>query len=153
MALALGSVVIFCTSVVANPNIFYDYADMSPQQLAAAWLTRYGVVPSMMLASIPLISLGVAVETRRRNRNGLGDGRKVVLAVLSGLLLVSVVVQFFPQYTRRSSGPEWRPQLAAASESCETLPAGSRVLLLETLGWHVAAPCSRLRNDRPHPLR
>jgi len=143
VALAAGSVVVFCASVVANPRTFYQYADLTSQQLAHPWLIRYGVVPSMMLAAILLIGLGVAIRV----------GRFTVLAVASALLLVSLVAQFVPVDTRRSSGPEWQPQLAAASERCESLPPTSRVPLRETLGWHVDVPCSLLRESRPDPIR
>ncbi len=153
IALAVGSLTIYSVSVITNPNVIYDYADMASPQLIDAWLTRYGVLPSIMLAAILLIGFGVAVRTRRRNRPWTGDGRSAVLAALCGLLLVSLVTQFVPEETRRSSGPEWQPQLAAATERCETQPLGSRVLVQETIGWHVAVPCSLLAKDRPHPLR
>lgn len=153
IALGVGSLTVFCVSVIENPNTFYDYADMTSKQLADAWLTRYGVLPSMMLAAILLIGLGVAVRTQRRNRLWTGDAGSTILAALCGLLLISLVTQFVPEDTRRSAGPEWRPQLAAATERCETQPLGSQVLLQETIGWHVAVPCSLLASDRPYSLR
>lgn len=148
VALAVESVVIFGASVVANPNSFYDYADMTPQQLADAWLTRYGVVPSMMLAAILLIGLSFAVKNRNRSdlmRSKPRMATAVALATVSGLLLVSAVAQFTPDYTRRSAGPEWQPQIAAAAQRCATLPEGSRIQLNETLGWHVRVPCDLLK--------
>jgi hypothetical protein len=166
IALAAGSVVVFCGSVVANPNTFYAYADMNAHQLADAWLTRYGVVPSMMLAAILLTGLSVAVRARRQAPRWAGRQARrwdrivprserpfVLLAVLSCLLLVSLVAQFVPFDTRRSAGPEWQPQLAAASEHCESLPPTSRVFLQETIGWRVAVPCSLVRSSRPDPVR
>jgi hypothetical protein len=153
VALAVGSVAVFCISVITNPNTFYDYAGMTPTQLAGVWLTRYGVVPSMMLGALLPIALGVARRIRRQDHAGISRARTTVLLVLCGLLLVSAVTQFVPDDTRRSSGPEWQPQLAAASESCESGPRGSRVVLRETIGWHVSVPCSLLRPDDPDPLR
>jgi hypothetical protein len=145
-ALAVESVIIFCASVVANPNSFYDYADMTPQQLADVWLARYGVVPSMMLAAIILIGLSVAVQDRQGPGSRRSQANELAIAILSSCLVVSAVAQFIPDDTRRSGGPEWQPQIAAAMERCETMPESSRIQLDETLGWHVAVPCGLLKS-------
>lgn len=50
-----GAVIVYCASVFQSPRSFYDYATMSADDLNSPWLSRYGVVPSMMLcALIPL---------------------------------------------------------------------------------------------------
>ena len=146
IALVVGSVTLLCASLIANPNTFYDYAEMTPRQLAGVWLTRYGVVPSSMLAAILPIGLGVALRTRRADRARV-DGRSMVLAALSCLLLVSLAVQFIPDGTRRSGGPAWQPQIAAAVKNCESMPPGSRVIFRETIDWSVAVPCSLLTSN------
>ncbi len=140
-ALAIGSIVVYVASVTTNPDHFYDYAQMSPAELVHAWLTRYGVVPSMMLAAIVALGLGVAVATRRPGSRWWQDRRSVSFAAVSALLAISLASQFTPEFTRRSEGPAWQPQLAAASERCETLPPAATVSLRETIGWHVTMPC------------
>ncbi|MDP9026872.1 MAG: hypothetical protein M3N46_04855 [Actinomycetota bacterium] len=152
IALALGSILIYTASVVANPHPFYDYATLTRAGLEQLWLVRYGVVPSMMLAAVPLVALAVAVARRRLRPRGTSMTAVRVLAGVSALLMLSVLLQFIPQDTRRWSGPAWQPQLAAAAEACETLPSSSRVALNETLGWQVSVPCGRLVPERRRPL-
>ncbi len=153
IALAAASVLIYVASVVANPHPFYDYAALSHSGLVGLWLVRYGVVPSMMLAAIPLLALAIAI-TRRRH----GDTARSPLAA-PGLIIVcvalacSLVMQFVPQDTRRSAGPAWQPQLSAAAKECQALPDDSRVLIAETITWHVSLPCDDLTPDRPRPIR
>jgi hypothetical protein len=49
IALVSGSLLFYSLDIVENPNSYYDYATESHAQLLAVWLTRYGVVQSMML--------------------------------------------------------------------------------------------------------
>ena len=146
-ALIVGSVIVYSVSVIENPNGFYDYADMSAAQLGSLWLARYGVVPSMMLCSLVLLAVGVIVA-RRRSAVRLPATRHssrgaIVTPVVVGLVVL-LLVQFFPQSTRRSSGPEWQPQVAALSSRCESLPDGRSVHLRETIDWSVTVPCGLL---------
>jgi hypothetical protein len=152
IALAAGSVLIYVASVVANPHPFYDYAALSHSGLVGLWLVRYGVVPSMMLAAIPILALAVAM-TRRHRPSAAALLAMPALVILCVALAGSLLMQFVPQDTRRSAGPAWQPQLSAATKECRALPDDSRVLIAETITWHVSLPCDDLTPDRPRPIR
>lgn len=131
-----GSVLIYVASVASNANTFYDYARLSTAQLSNAWITRYGVVPSMLLALVPPLAATIALG-RRRRRPALSWS---VVAV-AGLAAVLIVAQFGPQWTRRSDGPAWQPQLAAATAQCRRDDELRFVDLKETIGWSATVPC------------
>lgn len=146
-ALIAGSVVVYSVSIVENPNTFYDYAVMSTAQLESVWLVRYGVVPSMMLCGLVLLAAGVIVA-RRRSAVRLPAPRRsvhglIVTPVVVGLVAL-LLVQFFPQGTRRSYGPEWQPQIPTLSSQCESLPDSQSVRFRETINWSVTVPCGLL---------
>lgn len=134
-----GAALIFAASVETNPNTFYDYASLAPAQLRGVWLTRYGVVPSMLLALVPLVAATIAVA-RRREHSVL---RWTAWSV-AGLTVALVVAQSGPQWTRRSDGPEWIPQVAAAAAQCRRDDELKFVNLRETIGWSVTVPCRYL---------
>jgi hypothetical protein len=150
IGLLLVSIGVYGASVVTNPDLFYDYARFTPAELTHAWLTRYGIVPSMMLAAVVAMGLSVAITTRNRGRPWWASRRTVAFGLVGALLAVSLLAQFTPQLTRRSDGPAWQPQLAAAREDCETLPANASVSLRETIHWHVVVPCRILDPDQKH---
>jgi hypothetical protein len=154
-ALLIGSVGIYASSIIVNPNGFTQYAGLTHQQLLSVWLVRYGVVPSIMLAAIVPVAWGVAVASRGSAIGPSRAGRLVTvgLAMLMALLALSLALQFTPAETRRSNGPAWQPQLAAAREACESLPGTSRITLDETISWHVSVPCAMLTHARPGPTR
>jgi hypothetical protein len=141
-SLTVLSVVIYVGSVVRNPSPFYDYATSSPTELLSVWLTRYGVVPSMMLAALVPLALAVWL---RRNRT---RGTTVVAAVILVAISAAVLVQFSPDFTRRSFGPQWRPQIVASATECATLPDRSLIAIKETIGWVVRVPCAVIETGR-----
>ncbi len=136
LLMVAASVVVWSAGVIANPEPWYDYAAMTPAQLEHAWLSRYGVVPAMMLlALLPLAAAVLHARPRRPAR---------VLAV--GILALVVMVtgaQAGENLSRRSGGPAWQPQLAAAAVQCGA-PVARVANLRETLGWHVEVPCGYL---------
>ncbi|GAB3122035.1 hypothetical protein GCM10027056_11660 [Glaciibacter psychrotolerans] len=157
--LVAGSVLIYSVSIALNPNSFYDYATLSRQDLASLWLVRYGVVPSMMLCALLPIAVDAMIARARRRRRRLhsidqhrpgewGAARfpasvRFGIATLTVLALV-LAVQFVPQSTRRSAGPQWKPQVAASVVSCRALPDSTMIRLNETLGWHVSVSCGQI---------
>ena len=145
ITLVAGSLVFFVVDIATNPNTFYDYATMTHDQLSTVWLVRYGVVPSMMLAATVPIAAAIAWERRRERHGEHGRSLQKAVAVSSCLLLaVLLLVQFGPQQTRRSWGPAWQPQLAAARLECSRNPELGSVVLRETINWHVVVSCTRL---------
>ncbi|KQR53517.1 hypothetical protein ASF88_01135 [Leifsonia sp. Leaf336] len=131
-----GSVLIYVASVATNPNTFYDYARLSSAQLSTVWLTRYGVVPSMLLALV--LPLAAAIAFGRRHRLPALSWSVVAVAAVSVALIAA---QLGPQWTRRSDGPAWQPQLAAAFAECRSDDELRFVNLKETIGWKVTVPC------------
>ncbi|MFF1633262.1 hypothetical protein [Leifsonia sp. NPDC058248] len=131
-----GSVLIYVASVATNPNTFYDYARLTSAQLSTVWLTRYGVVPSMLLALV--LPVAAAIAFGRRHRRRAVSWSVIAVAAVSAALIVA---QLGPQWTRRSDGPAWQPQLAAATAQCRRDDEVRFVNLKETIGWTVTVPC------------
>ncbi|GAA4141052.1 hypothetical protein [Leifsonia shinshuensis] len=151
IAALAGSVLLYTVSVAANPNTFYDYARLTPAQLQTAWLTRYGVVPSMLLALVPAVAATVALARRREAavRRALGGPaprpwRVWSVLAAAGLSAALILAQAGPQFTRRSDGPAWQPQLASAAAQCRRDDELRFVNLKETIGWSVSVPCRSL---------
>jgi len=157
-AAAALSPVIYVLSVIIDPGTYYDYASMSSAQLEHVWLARYGVVPGMLLMGVVIVSAAALGVGRRRARD---DRVSVVaaarastsltaraVAALAVLGVVAGLVAFYvPSSTRRSDGPAWSPQVAAATQTCELNPRLPAVDLHETLGWLVPVQCDRLAAD------
>ncbi|WP_369964073.1 hypothetical protein [Leifsonia sp. EB34] len=138
-----GSVLLYAVSVETNPNPLYDYAARTPGQLDSVWLTRYGVVPSMLLALVPAV--GAAIVWRRRGlRHGRAQWPAWSVLAAAGLCAALILAQAGPQPTRRSHGPAWQPQLASASAQCRRDDELTFVNVRETIGWKVTVPCRYL---------
>lgn len=136
------SVLVWTASVVDNPAPFYNYASFASSQLLHVWLTRYGVVPAMLLLGIALIAADALLRAPARHRR-LTRAIAVSTAVMIGVCLIG---NYIPTYTRRSAGPSWSAQIPAAQEACEGQPDGKLVNLNETLGWKVPVYCGYLRH-------
>lgn len=132
-ALTLGPLV-YAASVYVNPAPYYDYAHLSPSALDHAWITRYGVAPGMFFLAAVVI---VASTWQPRSLPPVAS-----LAVLT-IVTICLTAFFVPTWTRRSDGPLWSAQVAAAAERCET-PGVKSVPVRQTLGWLVPVDCSRL---------
>lgn len=144
-ALLSGSLVVYATSVIENPNSFYDYATFTRSEMETVWLARYGVIPSMMLLAVGVVA--VSAGARGRAARVLDDrpmrGRMLRTLVLGGLVVL-LLTQFVPQTTRRSAGPAWLPEVTAQGELCEKLPDSRIDALAETIGWKVRIDCGVL---------
>ncbi|GAB3803426.1 hypothetical protein GCM10028798_22280 [Humibacter antri] len=154
VAAATLSVVIWTASVVDNPAPFYDYATMTHSQLVHVWLTRYGVVPGMLLLAVALIAAdallrpGQLPSTRkaRPRRSGRHRLRFVTGVVTIGCIAACLTANYVPTWTRRSSGPSWSQQIPAAQDACSDAPDLKTITLKETIGWHVPVLCGYLRD-------
>ncbi len=139
IALLAMSAVVYCASVVANPNPFLDYANISRTALEHVWFVRYGVVPSMMLGAAAVVGL-TAVWQR--------SARRTVRLVVIAVVIVGLLGNAAPQPTRRSDGPSWSAGVATAEQLCGRRPDTRSVPIGETLGWQLVVPCSLLSRDR-----
>jgi hypothetical protein len=81
--------------------------------------------------------IGVGLVRRPSLRRGVG-------IVLGAAIAVVIAFQLNPTIARRSYGPEWAPQVAAAAARCATEPASEPVSLTETLGWRVDMTCGQI---------
>jgi hypothetical protein len=131
----IGAPFVYVASVFANSNPIYEYSALSMHQLETLWLTRYGVVPQMLLLSILVI--GVGVIRRPSLRRGVG-------IVLGAALALVIAFQLYPTVSQRSSGPEWAPQVVVAAARCATEPQSTPVRLKEAIGWHVDMNCAQV---------
>jgi hypothetical protein len=144
-ALVVLSVTVYVVSVEDTPRPSYNYASLSPSELAITVPIRYGVAPSMLICALIPIACALIVA---RLRVGMIDRPRVsrgFVAAASIVLCAAMVVQFVPP-TRRSLGPQWQPEVAAAAQLCRKLPDTTRVSLAETIGWHVEVPCGILED-------
>ncbi|KJL33786.1 hypothetical protein RS86_01583 [Microbacterium azadirachtae] len=142
--LLAGAVVIYCGSVYANPEDYYDYARHTTEQLRSIWLPRYGVLPSMLIASAIVVAADGVARARRPGSTGAVRRRALLSRLAVAGVVASMVLHFGPWDTRRSQGPAWTPQVAAARQLCEQDPGRGDVTLEQTLGWEVRVPCDRL---------
>jgi hypothetical protein len=131
----VGAPLIYVASVLDNPRPYYEYSALSMQQLQTLWLTRYGVVPQMLLLAILVIGIGLLRRPSLRRAVGILLGTAIAMVV---------AFQLNPTIARRSYGPEWAPQVIAAAARCASEPAGEPVILDETLGWHVDMTCGQV---------
>ncbi len=132
------SILVWVASVLIDPAPFYDYARMNPSQLAHPWLSRYGVIPGMLLLAELVLGLSV-LHGRLRHRGSVPRKHLATLFLVVGI--VAVAVLSLPGATRRSSGPAWGTQVLASGEACEHPRMVPTVTLDETLGWTVTVPC------------
>lgn len=142
-ALVVLSITVYVASVEETPRPSYDYASLSPSALAITVPLRYGVAPSMLLCALIPIACALIVA---RLRAGMFDRPRLsrgIVAAASILLCAAMVAQFVPP-TRRSLGPQWQPEVTAATQLCAQQPDTTRVSLAETIGWHVEVPCGML---------
>jgi hypothetical protein len=157
LALVGAAALVYAGSVLENPHPYYNYASLGASALRTPWLTRYGVVPSMMLCALIPLAVDVLLARRRQaqrfeprmpagsaGRTLGGPAARVVAASVVVALVGCLLAQFVPQETRRSGGPAWQPQIAALRETCERLPDNALIRVNETLGWQVAIPCARI---------
>lgn len=142
--LLAGAVVIYCGSVYANPEDYYDYARHTAEQLRSIWLPRYGVLPSTLIASAIVVAADGVARAPRGESTGVIRRRVLLSRLAVAGVVASMVLHFVPWDTRRSQGPAWTPQVAAARQLCEQDPGRGDVILEQTLGWQVRVPCDRL---------
>ena len=158
------SVLVYAASVLVNPGTYYAYATLNRTQLLTVWLTRYGVVPGMLLLAMAVVSASILTESAPESspesspepspRSSAGspgaprvarqERRRLVGGVAVVGIVAILVAGYHPSWTRRSDGPTWSTQLPAATEACRSDPSLRLVELRETIDWMVPVQCSRL---------
>lgn len=135
--LLLGySAIVWGAGVIVTPAPWLDYARQSPAALSGVWLSRYGVVPAMLLlALLPL----AATALRRRRLPWRTAAAWTLLVALAAAMALHAPADI----SRRSAGPAWQPQVHAARLACQQ-PGATAAVFTETLGWKVAVPCRDL---------
>ncbi len=147
--LLASSLVLWCVAVELDPGARYNYVASANWQ--HIWLSRYGVVPSLMLLALVPLALTVL---RRRYEVGVAVGsrwkliRGISLAVALGTILV-MVTSWMPTTTVRSVGPQWQPEVAAAQEACETAPPQTVMQFsgAPSPNWALELTCRQLQSD------
>jgi hypothetical protein len=154
--LAASSLAVFVIAIHTSPGSYYDYAVASPSSLANPWITRYGVVPSMDLLATIVLAFTVHPQLRPRPQPQRSvfpaRWRMAPRAVIGGVLIVVVLIQFVPSSTRRGAGPEFAPQVAAATHYCRTRPAATPITFSSPPGrgsWKIHASCALFDSRSP----
>jgi len=102
--------------------------------------SRYFVIPVLLLVGAIVISLSGTTAERTRGWH------RAVCAVALGCIVMTWAIDFRAR-NDRSQGPAWVPEYEKARFACQTNPEMLVVKIPTTPnnGWHVAAPCRRLR--------
>jgi hypothetical protein len=151
IAAAVLSPVVYAASVLVNPTAYADYAALSHAQLDHAWLTRYGVVPGMLLLAVVVVAADVLwIDSAHESRAGATRAVAIVAAVAVAACLS---FGYTPSTTRRSDGPRWSPQISATISRCATSGTDTVLELHETLGWRVPLTCRFVPRERRAPRR
>jgi heme/copper-type cytochrome/quinol oxidase subunit 2 len=148
--LLVSSLVLWTLAVEMDPGARYNYASSANWQ--SIWLSRYGVVPSLMLLAFVPLALTVL---RRRYETGVANGSRWrgnerVPWVIGLACILLMATSWMPTTTVRSVGPEWQPEVAAAQEACETAPPQTVMQLsgAPSPNWALELTCRQLQRDR-----
>lgn len=137
ITMLLGSVMVWVAIQVVNPAPFFDYADFSVQQWRQVFPSRYAVPTSMFVMG--LVPIVLAVLPRSSN---------AAKWAIVGVFITLHAGTFFPSYTARLDGPNWRQSVTQAVESCSDQAPGEEVALpIAPAGWfadEVVIPCRKL---------
>ena len=135
VTLLVGSVAIWCAGFILNNDHNLYYSAMGPERFVDLTLTRYGAIPSMMLASMVPLACGVLVERRHRLL-------PVAVVVIIGLVVV-MSLNFVHRDNHRSGTP-WTSAVADARATCADTGASTVDIETQPAAWLVTVPCSML---------
>lgn len=126
-------------SVIVNANPAFDYAAFTMDDwLKQFSFLRYAAAPSMFLLALIPLACAVAAE-----RPGAAAWRAGPLA--PAVLLIFLLMNYFPTATTRQAGPDWATGVEAARSAC----AADAALLEATVraapgGWQLDLACGML---------
>jgi hypothetical protein len=135
VTLVLGSLAIWCSSYIFNNDANLYYSHFEPERFVDLTLTRYGAVPSMLLASMVPLAVGVLLE-RRPSLFPVG------IAVVVGLAVV-MSLNFVHRDNHRS-GVGWKEALAEARVECSAEGVETVDIHTQPDSWVVPMPCELL---------
>lgn len=136
-ALVVGSVVTWSAAYGLNAEPYQFYSVVRLQDAVALIITRYGVVPALLLLGVVVLATSVA------RRNGVfRAGSIAILCATIALLTVATVV---PHSSERSAGPAWEDGIDASRDRCAIAgPDAAQKVPLAPAGWAMRVPCSLL---------
>lgn len=130
------SVALFTLAVTLNPE---SVRTQAAGRLAAhgPLLTRYGLVPSLLLVSLVAVAAQTALS-RKEKRAG------VPLAGLAVLLVIAAALNFQSTGNRRDPATSWPDRMASARAACALGARAVHVPVSPTANWSVLLPCRRV---------
>jgi hypothetical protein len=123
-------------AIVVNALPVFDYAAFTPDDWRGQFtFIRYAAAPSMFLLTLVPLACAVAAE-----RSGPRSWRPGYSA--PAVLLIFLLINYFPSTTTRQAGPEWGMGVEAARSAC----SADRALALAAVdaaptGWRIDIPC------------
>lgn len=123
-------------AIIVNAQPAFNYVAFTMDDwLGQFSFFRYAAAPSMFL--LGLIPLACAVAAERP-----GAGRWQPGYAAPALMLLFLLIHYFPSTTLRQAGPEWAMGVEAARNACSadaTLPEAT--VHVAPTGWDIAVPC------------
>lgn len=136
-AYAFGAAAVCWTAaVVLNVSPEFDFANFTKDDWHSRFtFFRYAAAPSMFLLVLVPAAWAVAVE-----RSGTAAGKVSLLP--PALMLVFLLVNYFPELPIRQSGPVWDAAVAVAKEQCAADPGLQEAgIPLAPANYYAVLPC------------
>lgn len=122
---------VYVAANFANFNPSYDYANFTPAQWQAFYLSRYATPSAMfLLALVPLL----AVVVRGR----------VWRALILGAFVVAQLAYFTPAQANRQLGPDWAGGVENGKATCSANKGATITVPIAPGTMRVQLPCARL---------
>jgi hypothetical protein len=140
-ALYAFGVAVLCwtAAIVVNAQPAFNYADFTVDDwLGQFSFFRYAAAPSMFLLTLVPVACCVAGERSV-------DGRWKAGAAAPVLMVVFLLMNYFPATTTRQTGPEWDMGVDAARSACSTDSSlKAATVHAAPTDWRIDVPCGIL---------
>ena len=139
-AYAVGAAAACWTAaIIVNAQASFNYAAFTMDDwLGQFGFFRYAAAPSMFLLALVPLAFGVAIERSR-------EGSLRVGFLAPAIMLMFLLVNYFPATTTREAGPEWRMGVEAARDACAADPAlVAATVHAAPTDWRADIPCAIL---------
>lgn len=125
-------------AIIVNAQPVFNYAAFTMDDwLGQFSFFRYAAAPSMFLLTLIPLSCAVAAERPRA-----GTWRPGYAA--PALMLLFLLINYFPSTTTRQTGPEWAMGVEAARSACSADAALAKATVHAAptdADWHIDVPC------------